>query len=278
MTYLPEAELIRKGLEKEVVGKRFKSVTVRSPGTVQRHRNRPDFAKVLEGRKIIAVTRRGTRIVLDLDDGSSLVMMLGAEGVLSRETANATAGAQTQVVLTFTTGGSLHLADPIQGAELFVAATEGLDDIPELSPGGIDPLAATFTWQAFGHYLTGRKQPLKVLLQDETFVLGLGELYTDEILWVAGLAGDRLSLSLSSQEIRRLYRALFEVLYEAMKQGGTSEDGEGGYADLEGELGEYGKQLSVHGRAGLPCPRCRRPITLDKVEGLPIYYCDSCQT
>ncbi len=280
MSHLPEMEVLRKDLDKEVVGKRIKDATVRTASLVRRHKNRPDFVNAVVGRKISAVRRRGIWMLIDLDDATSLCVRLGPEGSLTRETASAEAGSQTQVVLTFTTGGALHLVDPDKAAELFVLPTADIETNEELAPGGIDPLAGTFTWHAFGQQLTSRKQPLKGLLLDESFILGLGDLYADEILWSAGLAGARASDTLSSQEVRRLYRALFEVLYEAVKQGGTSEaSSSGDHTDLFGEPGEYGTHLNVHGRAGEPCPRCRRPVTLAELPGgLHLYHCAACQT
>lgn len=275
MTFLPEAEVIRKSLEKEIVGKRFKDITVKAASTVGRHRNRPDFVQRLEGRKITGVSRRGTRLLLDLDDGEALVLSLGPEGTLSRETATADAGPQTQAVFTFTTGGALHVVDPAKEAELYVAAADDLDG----HPGGIDPLAGTFTWQAFGHHLLARRQPLATLLRDETFILGLGDVYADEILWSAGLAGGRGSATLSSQEIRRLYRAVFEVLYDAVKQGANADDTETAVDD-DSVWGEFAEHINVFGREGEPCPRCRRPIAFAKVgdNAVLTYHCTSCQT
>ena len=242
---------------------------------MRRHRNRPHFAGALEGRKIEGVGRRGTWLLFALDGGVTLVVGLRSQAQLSREPATADPAAHTQAVVTFTTGGALHLVDPDEAAEMFVVDTARLDDVPEVNPGGIDPLAGTFTWHSFGTSLVSRAQALKSLLVDESFVLGLGDLYSDEVLWTAGLAGSRRSDRLSSQEVRRLYRALFEVLYEAVKQGGA---GEMPAVDAFAEGSEFPEQLKVHGRAGEPCLRCRRPIHLGEVEGHRIYHCPSCQT
>lgn len=277
MTQLPEVEVLRKDLEKEVVGKRVKIVEVGAAKVVRRHRNRPQFAEALDGRKIEGVARRGTWLLLQLDEGKTLVVGPGSQGQLVREAATAEAGTHTRAVVTFTTGGALHLVDPAEDAEMFVTDTAGLDEVADLNPGGIDPLAGTLTWHEFGTSLASRARALKPLLVDESFVVGLGDLYSDEVLWTAGLAGARRSDRLSSQEVRRLYRALFEVLYEAVKQGGAGEV-PAASDDAFGEGTEASERLKVHGRAGEPCPRCRRPIELGEVDGLALYHCPSCQT
>lgn len=280
MTLLPEVEVARKGLEKEAVGKRVKDVTVKTAAMVGRHRNRPEFAKALTEHKIEAVTRRGTWLLLELDGNAVLAWHLGPKGVIERHTANEDSAPATQAVITFTTGGALHYVDPARQGELFVAALDteqGTESLRALTPPGIDPLADnTFTWPTFSERLRSRDAPLKTLLVDETVIVGLGDLYSDEILWAGGLAGGRHSATLSSQEVRRLYRAVLEILHEAVKQGGTSGVGGLAHHDLYGEPGGYGSHLAVFERAGKACHRCRQGIEHD--EAMSIYFCRQCQT
>ena len=277
MTNLPEVEVIRKDLEREIVGKRVKEVTVKAASLVSRHRNRPEFYKLLEGRKITAVSRRGTRLYLDLDDGNALVVRLGSHATVTRETASAEPGRATQLVAVFTTGGSLHYTDAGRDGELYVVRADERAAVPEPEGRGIDPLADQFTWHSIGRELAERRQPLKRLLTDESFIIGLGDLYADEVLWSAGLAGKRPSDSLSAQEVRRLYRALLEVLYEAVKQGGTGESGD--EFDDDEEYGDFGDYVKVYGREGLPCARCRQPIVRDDLgDGVEHHWCPQCQS
>jgi formamidopyrimidine-DNA glycosylase len=276
VTQLPEVEVIRKDLEREVVGKRIKEVTVKTASLVARHRNRPDFYKALEGAKIEKVTRRGTALAFELDTEQTFVIKLGSQAGLTRETANEEPGKTTQLVAVFTTGGALHYHDAEKDGELFLVPTEELAELSEFSAAGIDPLADSFTWHAFSRELTARATKLKPLLVDESFVVGLGDLYSDEILWSAGLSGWRASDTLSAQEVRRLYRAILEVLYEAVKQGGTAEPTE---QDPDEDSGDFGDYIKVFSRTGLPCARCRQPIQHDAVDDThPTFYCRQCQT
>ncbi len=276
MTELPEVEVIRKTLERDLLGKRVKDVTVKTPSVVARHRNRPDFIKALTGHRIESVLRFGTFLVLGLDEGMALVVRLGTQGNLVREVVSAEAGKTTPVVATFTTGGALHMVDPAKDGELFVVALEDVANLPELAPGGIDPLTDTFTWPAFSQQLRERDAPLKLVLIDDTFVVGLGDLYSDEILWASGLSGQRSSAGLSSQEVRRLYRAVLEVLFEAVKQGGATEaTPEFDDDDFDTESSEF---IKVYGREGQACGRCRQPIHRGSIEGHDSYFCANCQT
>ena len=275
MTLLPEIEVLRKDLEKDVVGKRIKDVTVKTASLVARHRNRPEFVKALSGRKIEALNRRGTYLVFNLDEASALVVRLGSQGTMSRETATEPMGKHTQVSATFTNGGALHVIDPNKDGELFVVTSEELDELEELTPAGIDPLTDTFTWPSFSQELRNRNVPLRDVLKNDGFMVGLGDVYSDEILWAAGLSGTRPSAQLSSQEFRRLYRAVQEVLQEAVKQGGTGEPDD---YDDDDEV-ESGEFLKVYGRTGAACPRCRQPIQQEaQDDGTVAYFCANCQT
>jgi formamidopyrimidine-DNA glycosylase len=275
LTLLPEVEVLRKDLERDVVNKRIKDVTVKTASLVARHRNRPEFVKALQGRKIESLDRRGTHLVFNLDENAALVVRLGTQGTVTRETATAALGKHTQVAATFTQGGALHFVDSNKDGELWVVAADELDTIGELTPEGIDPLTDTFTWPSFSQELRSRNSPLRSVLKDDGFIVGLGDVYADEILWAAGLSGDRPSAMLSSQEFRRLYRAVQEVLQEAVKQGGTGEPAD---YDDDDEV-ESGEFLRVYGRAGAACPRCRQPIQqAAQDDGTDAYFCANCQT
>ena len=128
--------------------------------------------------------------------------------------------------------------------------------MPELAHLGFDPVDDMMSWVAFGELLTARKTKLKTLLMDQKFVAGIGNIYSDEILWAAGLRYDRSSETLSSQEVRRLYRAMVETLQDAIKHRGSSLADEQ-YRDLFGAMGEYQKEHKVYDRAGQACRRCR---------------------
>ncbi|MGH8907424.1 MAG: hypothetical protein ACRD0K_13090 [Egibacteraceae bacterium] len=117
------------------------------------------------------------------------------------------------------------------------------------------------------------------MLSDETFVVGLGDVYSDEILWAAGLSGMRLSSKLSAQEVRRLYRAMQEVLHEAVKHGGGAADP----ADEGDDLFDdplANQHLKVYGRSGQRCARCRRTVAFARIDDPPIpsHFCPNCQT
>ncbi|HEX6165792.1 MAG TPA: bifunctional DNA-formamidopyrimidine glycosylase/DNA-(apurinic or apyrimidinic site) lyase [Acidimicrobiales bacterium] len=278
MPELPEIETIRRGLERDTVGRRVKSVDVPIAKAVHRNGSRKAFQARLDGVKLKSVDRRGSLLVFTLDSGELLVVDIGTSGQLLRTTPKDEVAKDTQVVLTFTQGGQLRLADPEGEAEAFVVTTDLLlDEAPELANLGLDPVASPVSWTAFAQSLVNhRNDKLKPLLLDQTFVVGLGGLYADEILHDAGLRPDREVSTVSTMEIRRLYRSLVEILHEATKHHGTSTD-EHPFTDLAGTPGSFQDELQVWGRDGEPCRRCRQTVTRQRAGGRVTYWCPSCQ-
>jgi formamidopyrimidine-DNA glycosylase len=278
MPELPEVEVIKRDLEREVVGRKIKSVEVGGTRTVRRHRNRPEFIGLLEGRKITHVDRRGKYLVLRLDDGDALVIHLGMSGQLLRtKTSRVAVAKHTHVIITFTQGGQLRFVDPRTFGEMFVAPYDELEArVDDLAHLGIDPLETPMSWETFGRLLSERHVKLKTLLMDQRFMSGIGNIYSDEILFTAGLRWDRASDSLTDQEIRRLYRAIIETLQDAVKHRGSSLADEQ-YVDLFGAPGDYQTHHNVYDREGEACRRCRRPLVRARYSNRSTFYCDACQ-
>jgi formamidopyrimidine-DNA glycosylase len=278
---LPEVEVMRRDLEKDVVGRRVKDAEVKpsknAMRVIRRHGKRKEFTSRLEGRKITKVERRGKYLLLNLDDGDVLVVHFGMSGQFQRANGRTALAPHTHVVLTFQQGGDLRFIDPRTFGEMFVSAADELGKVKELQHIAIDPLDQVFTWQTFQYLLAERAAKMKQLLMDQKFISGLGNIYSDEVLFAAGLRYDRMSDALSSQEVRRLYRAIQEILQEAIKARGTTL-GDEAYVDLFGKPGEYQNELKVYGRIGLPCRRCRTPIQSVKISQRNAYFCPQCQS
>lgn len=280
MPELPEVEVIRRDLEKEVVGRKIRKAEVRNTRNamriIRRHARRKEFEDALKGVKITKIDRRGKYLILHLDTGDALVVHLGMSGQLVLTKASAVTENHTHVVITFTVGGHLRYIDPRTFGEMFVAAKDALGEIKELQNLGIDPLEQPLTWQYFSQTLAERKAKMKGILMDQKFICGIGNIYSDEILFLAGIRYDRESDTLSSQEVRRLYRAIHEVIQDAIRFRGTSAEDEQ-YRDLFGAVGEYQDYLKVYQRLGEACRRCRTSIQRARWSNRSTYYCPQCQ-
>jgi formamidopyrimidine-DNA glycosylase len=278
---LPEVEVMRRDLERDVVGKKIKDSEVKSSKNamrvIRRHKTRKEFTGRLAGRKIVKIERRGKYVLMALDTSDVVVVHFGMSGQFQRANGRVPVAPHTHVIMTFQQGGDLRFVDPRTFGEMFVASPDEVGKIKELQHLAIDPLDQVFTWPTFQYLLAQRAAKMKQLLMDQKFISGLGNIYSDEVLFAAGLRYDRLSDSLSSQEVRRLYRAIQEILQDAIKARGTTLDDEA-YLDLFGKPGEYQSELKVYGREGLPCRRCRTPIQTVKVQQRTSYFCPQCQS
>ncbi|MDX1622197.1 MAG: DNA-formamidopyrimidine glycosylase family protein [Nitriliruptorales bacterium] len=279
MLELPEVEVLRRDLEKEVVGKRVKDVIIETPSiTKPFHRTRPELQKALEERKIEGARRRGAVIFLDLDEDVTWVIDPGGTSSLHRETANEPPGDDTHMVVTFTIGGAIHISDPNSdpSASTGVVPTESAFEEAGLDPKALDPLDDNPTWMEFASMLREAATDLRSFLTDNKHIVGIGDVYGDEILWEAGLRHDRPTDQISTQEVRRLYRAIQEVLAAAMKERDSSLDQVDHEVAVDDE-GEVAEHLKVYGREGLPCLRCRQPIVHTKIKrGSYTYHCEQC--
>jgi len=222
---LPEVEVMRRDLEKDVVGRKVVEAEVRpsknAMRVIRRHAKRKEFGDLVVGRKFTKAERRGKYVLLHMDNSDVLVTHFGMSGQFVRANKRVPLPPHTHVVLTFHQGGDLRFVDPRTFGELFVTTPDELPaEVPELGHLGFDPLDDMMSWTRFGEMLQDRKAKLKALLMDQKFVAGIGNIYSDEILFAAGLRYDRTSDSLSSQEVRRLYRAIVETLQDAIKHRG----------------------------------------------------------
>jgi len=277
MPELPEVETIRRELEREVVGKKIKTVEVTGKRTIRRQ-TPAEFKAKLEGAKIAGAQRKGKYLLLPLDTGDVLIIHLRMSGQLLRAAPKDPVDKHNHVTISFTQGGQLRFVDPRTFGEMFLATPDEItSEIEELSTLGVDPVETPMSWVDFGHLLRSKRMKLKAFLTDQSMIAGIGNIYADEILFDSGLRYDRDTDSLTTQEIRRLYRSLVEILHEAIKYGGSTLADEQ-YVDLNGKPGEYQQHHQVYDREKQPCRRCRRhDIVKTKFQQRSTFYCEVCQ-
>jgi formamidopyrimidine-DNA glycosylase len=298
MPELPEVETVRASLSRDLIGKRVKTAVVTNGRVVRRHKTAKDFRAAIEGHTIKTVQRLGKNLIFALENGTHLVVHLGMSGQLLRAK-GPNKPKHTHVVFSFVQGGELRYVDPRTFGELYVSTPlpEGAEneiskfarlsiggdglalrrEIPELAHLGIDPFEDQIGWDRFAAILRSRTTTLKVVLTDQDIIAGLGNIYADETLFASGLRYDRPAESLSTIEIRRLHRAISEILTNAIKYGGTTLADEQ-FVDPDGKPGTYQQYLQVYGREGEPCYQCRLPITKVLVRQRSTFFCEKCQS
>src|SRR5271155_3826557 len=172
----------------------------------------------------------------------------------------------THAILKLASGRELRFVDPRRFGRLSVARAGGFE------AGGIEPLEADL--DRFLVLFRGRKTPIKSALLNQKLLRGVGNIYADESLFRAGIRPRRRAASLSREELRKLHRAVQEVLREAIALGGSSISD---YVDSDGEEGFFQLQHRVYGREGEPCLTCKTPIKRVVIAGRSSHYCPKCQ-
>lgn len=273
MLELPELETARRDLDREIGGLKIKEVDVLGPKRlIPGQANKNGLTKSLSGRKISSVRRVGMLICLDVGSGESLVINLGPGGTLRRAVNKDQKEPDTQLIITFTQKGQLRLLDGEKSATVNLVQNEEIDQaFPEVAELGFDPVDEPISWTDFGRRLLECDTKLRPLLMDQTFVVGLGPIYSDEILHAALLRHDRVANQLITQEIRRLYRSIVETIHNAVKHRGVSLDQ---ISDVFGEPGGYDEYLEVYGRGGERSRNGRGDVLTARVGGTTHYYCD----
>jgi formamidopyrimidine-DNA glycosylase len=180
---LPEVEVMRRDLDRDVVGKKVKSVEVKQTKNamrvIRRHKTRKEFTSRLAGHKITKAERRGKYILLHLDGGDVWIAHFGMSGRFQRGNGRLALAPHTHVVVTFQQGGDVRFIDPRTFGETFVASTDEMGKIKDLQHIAIDPLDQVFTWLAFQYLLAEKAAKMKQLLMDQKFISGLGNIYSD---------------------------------------------------------------------------------------------------
>jgi formamidopyrimidine-DNA glycosylase len=266
---LPEVETIARGLAHKVVGKTIARVKVGlrkiavAPPKVR-------FERALVGETIVGVSRRAKYAVIELSSGRRLVTSLRMTGCLIVQAATDAPYPYTYVALHFSDRTRLAFADMRQfGRMRLVEPAEAWD--ADLGP---EPLSGAFTPERFAAMLSGRTTPIKALLLDQRRIAGIGNIYACEALWEARIRPDRPAKALTAPAVRRLHHAIVDVLYRAIDMRGTSVDD---YVDADGIRGGFQNVLSVYGRLGEPCARCRRPIVRTVLGQRGTWWCRGCQ-
>jgi formamidopyrimidine-DNA glycosylase len=273
---LPEVETVRRGLETVAIGNRVDHVEVTGKRTIRRQ-TIAEFAADLTGRKLMGARRRGKYLLVDLDDGAVLVIHLRMSGQLLVTDSEEAILPHTHVRLGLSNGRELRFVDPRTFGELFV--TDDLDDrrVPVvLAALGTDPIVDGFEPAVLAGLLAGRKVALKAFLLDQHQVCGIGNIYADEICFMAKVSPLRRTETLKKADVARLAAAVQTVLQAAIAASGSSLR-DARYRDLMGGLGNYQESHATYDRAGLPCLECGRPIVRSKVAGRSTYFCRRCQ-
>jgi formamidopyrimidine-DNA glycosylase len=269
MPELPEVEVTRLSFAPAIAGAKIRSVRLNKP---LRWPLGCDVAQ-LEGKTVMAVRRRGKYLLLDLDQGL-LLMHLGMSGSLSFSKHLPPAGQHDHFEM-LTNHGTLRLNDPRRFGAVVYAGSES-DPVAQKLLGklGMEPLSDDFNLAQFQAALKRRKTAIKQVLLAGDIVVGVGNIYASEALFMAGIRPTASASGLTKPRAKRLHAAIRAVLARAVEKGGsTLRD----FSSANGDAGHFQLEAMVYAREGQPCRVCASPIKSLRQGQRSTFYCPTCQ-
>lgn len=269
MPELPEVETTRRGIEPHVVGKKVRELIVRDARL--RWPVPPELGGRLRGKAITGVRRRGKYLLLDVAAGS-VIVHLGMSGSLRVCKSCEPPRGHDHVDLVLGDGHCLRYHDPRRfGCWLWLPAGESHALLDVLGP---EPLQPGFDGDYLYERSRGRKTAIKAFIMDSHVVVGVGNIYANEALFLAGILPSRSAGRVSRAHYRRLADCIRQVLGEAITQGGTTlRDFVGG----DGKPGYFQQKLFVYGRGGEACRVCKTALTERRLGQRSTVFCRQCQ-
>jgi len=270
MPELPEVETTRRGLAPHLLGRRVSHVTVRErrlrwpiPDTLESY---------LQGSLIQDLRRRGKYLLMVTDRGTALwhLGMSGSLRILGKATATEK---HAHVDLLLDSGQCLRYHDPRRFGALLWLDTHP-DEYWLLRHLGPEPLGNDFSGDTLYRAGQGRRVAVKPYIMDSRVVVGVGNIYASEALFLAGIRPDRAAGGISRTRYQRLASAIRQVLGEAIAQGGTTLRD---FVNGEGQPGYFSQHLRVYGRTDQPCQRCNASIRGMTLGQRSTFYCPRCQ-
>ena len=265
MPELPEVETIVRRLRVPLLGRRFVQVRITWPPMA---RPSADVINLrLPGQAVTAVARRGKYIVMPLSGGDTLLVHLKMTGDLRVVAPGEASHRHDRVVFDLDDGQQLRFNDPRKFGRIYLTQ-DPASIVGQLGP---EPLDEAFDETSFAERLGRRSGRIKAVLTDQTFIAGIGNIYADEALFLAGIHPLRRAAELTEQEKRQLYRVIRQVLSAALAHEGSS------LRDEAYRGGRFQELVQVYGRSGQACRVCGSPIQRVRLGQRSTHFCPVCQ-
>lgn len=271
MPELPEVETTLRGISAHVLHIPITRVNVRNP-----HLRWPvpaNLSSQLADQQFTQLQRRAKYLLLSTHEGGTLIIHLGMSGSLRIVPDTTPYEKHDHVEIQFANHQALRLKDPRRfGAVLWT--DESTEQHPLLSHLGPEPLSDTFNAQYLYQVSRKRNLSIKQFIMDSKIVVGVGNIYANEALFASRIHPKRAAGRISLKRYEKLVVEIKKVLQQAIAQGGTTLKD---FVSASGKPGYFKQELSVYGRAGLPCNQCQKPLTEIRINNRSTVYCSHCQ-
>jgi formamidopyrimidine-DNA glycosylase len=275
MPELPEVETTVNDLRKKLVGLKFKDVWTDpvKPTNVGHGASWPSIKKAIKNKKILSVNRRAKFIIIDIEGAYSIFihqkisghLLYGKWRVESEKWVSVTKGPlkderENQYIRTIwslSNGYQLAFSDLRRFGKIVLVKDDDLSELPEIKDLGLEPLEINFKefrnlFSTTGQTSIRKKGRIKQVLMDPFFIAGIGNIYSDEILWDAGVHPLSRAENLSDADLKKIFGSIQKILKKAIKAGGTSVDD---YRKISGEMGEYQNYTKAYHKHGEKCSK-----------------------
>lgn len=272
MPEIPEIETVRIQLANKVVGKKIVNVIVNREKAI--NVTTAELAGALTGQQLCEARRRAKQIIISFGNNYSLVIHFMLEGYLRLFYNREEIDRQPSLLLQLDSGEQLGFFKITLGY-VHLVNTTNMAEMSELADLGPEPLDPDFTVSLFRQLLSKRKGMIKPLLIEQSFIAGIGNVYSNEILFCSRIKPDRKVKDLSATEQDKIFHCMKDILERAVRLGGVYEEK---FAVDDNMTGGFEPHLQVAYRTGKPCYVCGEKIVSKRVGGRNAFYCPVCQT
>ena len=272
MPELPEVETVKETLKLKLIEKKIKDVKVYYDGIIA-YPEVKEFSKQIKSLPIKDIKRRGKWLMFDLDK-YYLLSHLRMEGKYFFKSKEDKIDNHEHVVFTLDNDEELRYRDTRKFGKMYLIKKEDINSIGPIKDLGLEPWDDNLTKEYLKNKYKNKRLPIKTVLLDQSIIVGIGNIYADEILFLSKLNPLIKCSDLNDNDLENIIKYTKEVLEKAIKLGGTTIRS---YTSVDGVHGRFQNELLVHGKDKGFCPKCGQSIEKIKVGGRSTYYCTSCQ-
>ena len=273
MPELPEVETVRRSLLTKLPGRSVTEIQVRD-ARLRVPVAEEKLNELIAGRRVTDLSRRAKYLIIHFDSGSYLIIHLGMSGQLLLVSPDLPFDKHDHVIFSLDDGLELRFRDPRRFGMVVALSESELNDYAPLKQLGPEPLAANCKADYLFERSRGLTKPVKNFLMDQRVIVGVGNIYASESLFLAGIHPLKPAGRISRARWQKLMEAIKRVLRDAIRQGGTTLNS---FRDSQGNAGYFQIALRVYGRKGEPCLTCQTMIRAQVVAGRSTFFCPKCQ-
>ena len=272
MLELPEVETVKETLKLKLIGKKIKDVKIYYDGIIA-YPEIKEFSKQIKNLPIKDINRRGKWLMFDLDK-YYLLSHLRMEGKYFFKTKGDKLDNHEHVVFSLDSNEELRYRDTRKFGKMYLIKKEDINNVGPIKDLGLEPWDTNLTKEYLKDKYKTKKLPIKTVLLDQSIIVGIGNIYADEILFLSKLNPLIKCCDLKDDDLENIIKYTKEVLEKAIKLGGTTIRT---YTSVDGVHGRFQNELLVHGKDNDSCPACGQAIKKIRVGGRGTYYCSNCQ-